>query len=175
MTWFLALPIWLAALVIFSLRVVEMAIDTLRMLLIIRGRRGMAWILGLIQSLIFVVAVASVLNSLTHPATILAFAAGFATGSVLGMYIEEGAAVGYTHLRMISSSRGAAIAGRLRQEGFAVTEMSGRGKDGMVTILNCSVIRRRVDQVAALAKNLDQNVFITAEDLRPLRRGFWRA
>jgi uncharacterized protein YebE (UPF0316 family) len=166
---------WSEAAFIFILRVIEMSFDTLRVLLIIRNRKGFAWLVGLVQALIFVVAISSVLQDLDNPLTVLGWAAGFASGGVVGMLIEERLAIGYTHMRIVSSRRGAAIAEQLRTDGYAVTEISARGKDGAVTLLNCSVLRKHVDQVLAVAKELDPDVFITAEDLRPVRRGFWRA
>jgi len=59
--------------------------------------------------------------------------------------------------------------------GFAVTEVAGRGKDGMVTLLQVSVLRKYVDKVQRLVNDMDSEAFITAEDVRPVRRGFWRA
>ena len=59
--------------------------------------------------------------------------------------------------------------------GFAVTEVAGRGKDGMVTLLQVSVLRKNVDKVHKLVNEMDDDAFITAEDVRPVRRGFWRA
>jgi len=91
------------------------------------------------------------------------------------MLIEERLAIGHTHLRIVSSRRGSAIADRLREEGYAVTEVAGRGKDGMVTVLNCSVLRKNVDRVRKVINSVDADAFITAEDVRPVRRGFWRA
>jgi uncharacterized protein YebE (UPF0316 family) len=70
---------------------------------------------------------------------------------------------------------GSAIAERIREEGFAVTEIPARGKDGMVTLLNLSVLRRYVAQVHQIVNQIDPTAFITAEDVRPVRRGFWRA
>jgi uncharacterized protein YebE (UPF0316 family) len=91
------------------------------------------------------------------------------------MTIEERLAIGHSHLRIISPHRGTAIADRLRTEGYAVTEIPARGKDGMVSMLNCSVLRKNVDQVRAMVNEVDGDAFITSEDIRPVRRGFWRA
>ncbi len=55
---------WLAALWIFALRVSDMTLDTLRLLFVVRGRKGIAWSLGFFQAGIFVVAITSVLNNL---------------------------------------------------------------------------------------------------------------
>ena len=165
----------LSAALIFALRVTDMSLDTLRMLFVMRGRKGIAWLLGFCQSAIFVVAITSVLNNLDNLLNIIGYAAGFATGTVIGITIEERLAIGHTHLRIISSRRGAAIAERLRAEGHAVTEIPARGKDGMVTMLAVSIRRKNIDQVRNMVNDVDSEAFITAEDIRPLRQGFWRA
>lgn len=167
--------LFLSAGFIFGLRLTDMTLDTLRILFVLRGRKGVAWILGFFQSLVFVLAITSVMRNLNNPFNMAGYAAGFATGNVIGMLIEEKMALGYTHLRIISSKWGSAIAKRLREAGFGVTEVPGRGKDGMVTLLSCSVLRKQIGPVGDLIREVDENAFITAEDVRPLRRGFWRA
>ena len=166
---------WLGAGLIFILRVSDMTLDTLRVLFVMRGQKGMAWILGFFQATIFVLAIGSVLNNLDNPLNIIAYAAGFATGNVVGMLIEGKLAIGHIHLSIISPRRGSAIAEHLREEGYAVTEIPARGKDGMVTMLNCSVRRRKLLLARQIITEIDADAFITAEDVRPVRRGFWRA
>ncbi len=166
---------WVSALLIFGLRVSDMTLDTLRVLMVMRGRKGLAWVLGFFQSAIFVLAISSVLTNLDNPLNFVGYAAGFATGNVLGMFIEERLAIGHINLTIVSSRRGSAIAEALRAQGYAVTEVPARGKDGTVALLNCSVLRRNVDAARAIVNNVDPDAFITAEDVRPLRRGFWRA
>ena len=165
----------LSAGMIFALRVGDMTLDTLRVLFVMRGRRGIAWVLGFFQSAIFVLAITSVLANLNNPLNIIGYAAGFATGNVLGITIENRLAIGHANLRIISSRRGAAIAEYLRSAGYAVTEIPARGKDGMVTMLAVSVLRKNIEQVRSSVNNVDPEAFITAEDIRPLRHGFWRA
>ena len=166
---------WLTAFGIFMLRVGDMTFDTVRVLFVVRGRKKIAWVLGFFQSLIFVIAITSVLANVDNPLNILGYAAGFATGNVIGMLIEERLAVGHFQVTVISSHRGAVIAQELRQAGYAVTEMSGRGKDGTVEVLHCSVLRKQLDHLETVILENDPAAFITAEDVRPLRRGFWRA
>jgi uncharacterized protein YebE (UPF0316 family) len=140
-----------------------------------RGRKSIAWVLGFFQALIFVLAISSVLSNLDNPLNVVGYAAGFATGNVVGMWIEEKLAIGHIHLNIVSSRLGSAIAEQLRAAGYAVTEIPARGKDGMVALLNISVLRKNVAQVHKLVNEVDPDAFITAEDVRPVRRGFWRA
>jgi uncharacterized protein YebE (UPF0316 family) len=153
---------WLVALLIFGLRICDMAMDTIRVLFVVRGRRLLAWVLGFMQSLIFVIAISSVLANLDAWINILAYAAGFATGNVIGMLIEERLAIGHTEITIISSNRGFVIAETLR-------------KNGTVTLLSVSVQRRDIDNVETIVLETDSDAFITADDVRPVRRGFWRA
>jgi uncharacterized protein YebE (UPF0316 family) len=165
----------LVALWIFALRVADMTLDTIRVLFVMRGRRLLAWILGFMQALIFVVAISSVLANLDNPLNVIGYAAGFATGVVIGMTIEDRLAIGHIHFTIISSNRGAVISTRLRESGFAVTEISARGKNGMVSVLHCDVTRRNMDMVEKVVQDADPEAFITVEDVRPVWRGFWRA
>lgn len=166
---------WGGAGLIFLLRVFDMTLDTLRVLVVMRGKKWLAWVLGFFQSGIFVFAISSVLSHLGNPLNMIGYASGFATGNVVGMLIEEKMAIGLVHMRIVSPHLGSAIAEKLRHEGFALTEIPARGKDGMVTMLYCSVIRKDIQRVQNLIEEIDAEAFITAEDVRIARRGFWRA
>ncbi|HEX7555577.1 MAG TPA: DUF5698 domain-containing protein [Leptolinea sp.] len=166
---------WLFALLIFCLRVGDMSLDTLRVLFVVRGKKGVAWVLGFFQSLLFVIAITSVLAHLDNPLNVVGYAAGFATGNVLGMIIEERLAVGHIQLTIISMMRGAAVCDALRLAGFGVTEIPGRGKNGTVSVILTSVFRKDVDRLETIILETDPEAFVTREDVRPMRRGFWRA
>jgi uncharacterized protein YebE (UPF0316 family) len=172
---FSALPAYVMPLLIFFLRVSDMSLDTLRVLFVIRSQRILAWVLGFFQSLIWVVAITTVLSNLGNVWNVIGYAAGFATGNVVGMMIEERLAIGYGHLRIISSGQGPAIAQAIRQAGYAATELSGRGRDGTVAVINCSVRRRDIRRVQQQVKDIDPKAFITVQEVRPLHRGFFRA
>jgi len=166
---------WLGALTIFTMRVGDMSMDTLRMLFVVRGKKGIAWVLGFFQSVIYVLAITSVLSNLDNPLNVIGYAAGFATGNVVGMLIEERLAIGHIHLQIVSPRRGVALAQAIREAGFGVTEIPARGKDGMVSMLSVSVLRKDVSKIEALVHGTDPEAFMTSEDVRPVRRGFWRA
>ena len=165
----------ISALVIFFLRLIDMSLGTLRLVLVMRGRKGLAGILGFFQALVFVTAIAGVLQDLDNIFNILGYAGGFAAGIILGMVIEERLAIGFGHVRIISAEHGAAVAAALRAGGYAATELIGRGREGSVSVINSTVRRRDVKQVQELATAADPDCFVTVDEVRPLRRGFWRS
>lgn len=166
--------VWLGAGFIFVLRVTNMSLDTVRVMMVMRGRKWVAWILGFVQTVIYVAVLTTVINDLSNILNVVAYAGGFATGNVVGMWVEERLAIGHINLRIISPKLGTAIVKRLREEGYAVTEIPARGKDGAVTLINASIYRRHVGEVMGIVQEVDAEAFMTAEDTRPIRRGFWR-
>jgi len=119
---FLTISPWLGALIIFVLRVINIAMDTLRVMLTMRNMKGISWILGFFETILFVIAMGAVLDNLNNILYIVAYSAGFATGNVVGMEIEKRLALGYSHISIISRAHGKEIAQALRENDFAVTE-----------------------------------------------------
>ncbi len=164
----------LPALYIFCMRVVDVSLYVLRINMVSRGRKKQAWIFAFIQSLVFLLAIRAVFTDLNNWNKILAYAAGFATGNIAGMIVEGRIAIGHLHLRIISCGYGEEIATVLRDHGFAVTEVPASGLEGSVAYLNCNVLRRDFDSIVTTVENIDEEAFITAQDVRPVWRGFWR-
>ena len=161
--------------IIFLLRLVDMCLDTLRMLFVVRGQRLIVWILGVTTSIIYIVAISNVLSGKNHPFTILCYGVGYATGNVLGMRIEERLAIGFKQINIVSQNKGQEIADALREQGYGVTELVGKGMNGTVDVVSTSVKRKQAKDVRKIVLELDQNAFITEDDFNPVNAsGTWR-
>jgi uncharacterized protein YebE (UPF0316 family) len=165
---------FLSALLIFGLRLADMTLDTLRTLYVMRGRKWLAAAIGFCQASIYVVAIAVVIRDVNNFWNIVGYGAGFAAGVLVGMTLEERLALGHSHMQIISSGKGHAVAEALRTAGYAVTVITGMGKDGAVSVVNCTVRRRDVPVVKSTAEQADSSVFVTVEEVRPLARGYFR-
>ena len=168
------LPATALPVVIFVLLSLNSGLDALRMLSLARGRRTTAWLTGFTQSILFVTAVGGLFSNVNNPWNVVAYAAGVATGTVLGILVEARLAPGHRLVRIVSSSRGTAIAAALREHGWGATELAARGQDGMVALIWCHIPRRDAVAVTNAALDLDPEAFITAENVR-LSHGGWRA
>lgn len=158
--------------VIFFLRVTDVSMATVRTLLIVRNAKLLVPVIGFFEVMIWVFAVGTVVQNLTSPWHIVGYAGGFATGNVVGLLIEERLALGLATVWTMVKGGGAALAGSLREGGFGVTELDGRGRDGAVEVL-CSVLPRR--QVAPYVRAVDRNApdsFVIVDEPRAVRRGW---
>ncbi len=161
-----AVDLFLAALLIFSLRLVDVSLGTLRIVLLTRGIQWQAGLVGFFQALTWVIAAGQVINNLEDPVRIVAFAAGFAGGTVLGVAVERWLAVGTTILRVVAPVDSPQVAAALREEGFKVTVLNGEGRDGDVR-LTFTVIPRRMSKAAVeVIRGINPDAFVVLEDVR---------
>jgi uncharacterized protein YebE (UPF0316 family) len=151
---------------IFCARVVDVSMGTLRTMCVVRGLRFTAAILGFFEVGIWVTAVSGVLTHLEQWYNIVAYASGFATGNVIGIFIEQKLAIGMQMVRLISRSQSAAVAAGLRLAGYAVTEVKGQGLRGQVSISFVVTPRKETPTVMRVANQIDPEVVSTVEDVR---------
>ena len=159
------------ALIIFSLRIVDVSCDTMRVLFAVRGKRGVAGVLGFFQALIWIFAVASAIKYLDSWIHILGYAGGYATGTVVGISIEGAVAFGLSQVRIVSAHGGVEIAEALRERGYGVTEYAGFGREGGVEIVHSVVQRAHLKEVMAIVDRFDPGAFVTVEEPKILRGG----
>ncbi|MDD5466611.1 MAG: DUF5698 domain-containing protein [Anaerolineales bacterium] len=161
------------ALLVFFMRMSDISLYTLRILMVRRSRRLLAWIFAFCQSLLFVSAVQIVLRDASNWTKVLGYAAGFATGLVVGMSVEERLAIGSLQVRIISAGRGNAIVEALRQRGFGATLIPAFGRVGEVDMIYSDIPRRAEAELERLVRGLDDNAFIAYEEVTPLQKGYW--
>jgi len=153
------------AVLIFAARVADVSLGTLRTAFIVRGKRALAFVFGFVEVLVWVAVVAKVITNLGHPIYLIAFALGFACGTVVGITIEGWFAIGEQVIRIFSPA-GTLLASALRERGFHVTEFSGTGRDGLVSLLFVQVRRRQANTVIEAARRIDPSCFYTIDDVR---------
>lgn len=159
--------------IIFGLRIVDVSLATLRMLLTMRNARKLVPVIGLFESLIWVVAVGTAIQNLHSIWHILGYSGGFATGTLVGLWLEGKLAVGLATVRIITTTEGGEdVAEALRDRGFGVTEFEGHGRKGRVEMIYTLVRRRQVADVLEIVEREDPGAFISVEEPRTIRRGW---
>lgn len=159
------------ALAIFALRIVDVSCDTMRVIFAIRGKRYIAAGLGFFQALVWIFAVGAAVKHLNSPLHVLGYAAGYATGTFVGVSLEQAIAYGVATVRIVTKHASIAMADALREKGHGVTEFAGSGRDGAVSILNSVVERRHLTEVLSVITAIDADAFVTVEEPRVLLGG----
>jgi len=159
------------ALLIFGLRIVDVSLDTMRVIFAIRGKRLVAAALGFFMALIWIFAVGNAVRHLNSVWHILGYAAGYATGTFVGITIERRLAYGLSTVRIISRHGGVEIAEGLRDHGYGATESGGYGREGHVEIVEVVVQRAHLPTVMQIVDRFDPAAFVTVAEPKILRGG----
>ena len=150
-------------LIIFTLRLLDVGMATVRIVLLGRGRRGPATLLGFFESLIWVLAIARVFDGLDDPARMVAFALGFAAGTYVGSLVEEWMALGQALVRIVAPVDTDPVAPLLRDKGYGATVLNGDGLAGDVRVTFCVVPRKEVYAVTRLIHEANPKAYVTIE------------
>ena len=177
------MPIWLTALMIFFLRVIDVTMGTFRTLSVVQGHVKLSVVLGFLEVLIWIFAISQVITRVgEHPLLAFAFAGGFAAGNAVGITLERRVGLGACVIRMISMQKGSEVAGMLRSLGQVVTTFQGEGRDGIRTLLYAACERRDARRLVEEARKLDPQILYFVEHvsestmIRPLPHATgWRA
>lgn len=161
--------------VIFTLRIFDVSLSTMRILLAVRGHKMVVPLIGFFEVLIWVFAVGNAIRFLDSGWHVLGYAGGFATGSIVGLLIEESLAIGFASVRVVSRHAGVEMADALRAAGFGVTEFGAQGRDGRVEVIFTVCRRRDTPRVLAVAERWDPQAFITVEEPRDIRWGWMQS
>tara|TARA_B110000908_G_scaffold106796_1_gene125595 strand:- start:603 stop:1103 length:501 start_codon:yes stop_codon:yes gene_type:complete len=156
-----------SALIIFSLRLADQSLGTMRALLVSKNKPIYAALIGLVESAIWIVAISQVIKDIDDTVLIVAYAAGFSAGTILGSYIERIVGVGNIVVRVFCPANSPSVAETLRENGHGVTVIDGEGKDGPVKIYLCVIPRRKLKSVLNMIEEINPNAYITSDMASP--------
>jgi uncharacterized protein YebE (UPF0316 family) len=162
------------ALLIFLLRVTDVSMGTVRTIMIMRGMRKWAALIGFVEVSIWVVAISRVITNLDTVWNVIGYSGGFATGTLLGMWIENKLALGYVDVRIISMTKGQEIVQIIRQAGYGATRLQAEGQSGPVCVISAVAPRKQATDIIRLANKVDATAFVTIEEARHVVRGHRR-
>jgi uncharacterized protein YebE (UPF0316 family) len=157
---------------IFVARIMDVSIGTMRILFVVRGSRITAALLGFMEVFIWIVVIRQIMGSHTGLLHYAAYAAGFATGNVVGISIESHLAMGLQTVRIITGEPTNALENDLLARGFGATRLAATGlRGGAMTVLFSTLPRRQVPGVLAIVEQHLPKAFVSVEDVRTTRKG----
>lgn len=158
---------------IFFARIADVSLSTMRTLMIVRGQRIYAALIGFFEVNIYIWALGKIISNLDNPLNIIIYAAGFSTGNIVGSFIEEKLAVGKMTVQVITMKSPLELTEKLRCCGYGVTVIEGQGREGIRYILQIIVQRKLIPQLRKEIDEWDNEAFWTVFDARATRGGIF--
>ena len=150
--------------IIFISKTIELALGTLRIIVIANGRKVFGAILQGIIAIVWMCITGVVIVNITKdPFKIVAFALGSAFGSYVGSMIEEKLAIGSNMLIIIIKKElEEKIVSIIKDNGYKVTNVEGCDKEKSILVV--VLTRKDRKRIVKLIRNEDENITIIANN-----------
>jgi len=166
--------IWIYIFIFFG-KILEVAVSTIRLVLINRGERIKGSIIAIVEMLLWLLITGTVLTGFKEDIfRVLIFAIAFAVGNYVGSWMEDKLAFGLCSIQVIVPECDVSkeLAANLRANNFAVTTIKGKGKDGDRELMFLHIKRKRTAQAVDIIKANLENAVIIINDSKIIHGGF---
>ena len=155
-------------------KIIEVSIRTIRTVLLIKGERRIAAIIGFFEILLWITIVTRVISDLSgDPLKAIVYALGFSIGIYVGSTLESKIGIGLSEIQVnVKASQSKELVVELREEGYAVTEIKAEGQKADRVILSLFVQRTKVNQIVFKITNMHPKAVITTSDVKPISGGY---
>lgn len=162
----------LEPIIIFIAQLLYVPILTLRTIMMVKSQKERAAGLGILEGVIYVVAVGLVLSDLSNYYNMAAYALGFGAGLYIGAYIEEKLAIGYVSIEANIPHQNTELVKHLREVGFSVSTSSVDGITAERYVLNCTARRDREKEFYRIIESYEQSAFVASFEPRSFKGGY---
>jgi uncharacterized protein YebE (UPF0316 family) len=158
-------------LLIFCARICDVSLGTIRVIFISKGIKYLAPIIGFFEVIIWLLAIGQIMSNLTNIVAYIAYGAGFASGTLIGMIIEEKISIGLTSVRIITKKDPTELINYLRSQNYGVTSIDGDGSTGRVKMVFTIIKRQDLQHVVGIIKQFNPNAFYSIEEVKSIAEG----
>jgi uncharacterized protein YebE (UPF0316 family) len=162
---------WIITLLIFTARLMDVSIGTIRIIAVGRGARLLAPVLGFFEILIWLMAIRQIFANLNSIDAYLAYAGGFAAGTWVGMLLDDKLAMGLLNVQVITRRDATDLVQALNEQDLGVTSVSARGASGRVRLVFSIVKRKHLPRLIQTVEKLHPRAFVTVSDVRSVAAG----
>lgn len=163
----------LLPILIFLARIVDVSIATIRILFLSKGIKGWTTLMAFFEILIWLLAMTQIMKNLSNPVCYIAYAGGFATGTYVGMMIEEKLAFGKVLVQVISPLDVSPLIKRFEVDNIGVTKVRAEGVKGGVHILYSVVDRSSLNSIKKCILSFDPKAFYLVHEIKYSNKGIF--
>ena len=151
---------------IFLARILDVSIGTIRIILVSKGYKFLAPLLGFFEVLIWIIAIGKIMENLDRWYYYLFYAAGFAMGNYIGIILEEKIALGYVGVRIVTKRSANKLIEKMIEAGYGITTIPAEGARGLVHVIFTTAKRKTLNNLIAMIKENNPMAFYTIEDIK---------
>lgn len=160
---------------IFFARIIDVTLGTIRMVYTVKGKTLLAGIIAFLEVFIWFIIAREALNNGVESIWIaVAYAGGFASGTLLGSFISNKFINTLISVEVITSKGTPENIEKIRLEGFGVSVVntSSSLNEKQNTILFITLNSKHLEDLKRIIRHIDKNAFMVVNESKVVQNGF---
>lgn len=145
---------------------------TLRTISMVKNLKMLTTIFGFLEAFIYIFGLAIVLSGEQSIAEMIVYALGFGMGLLVGIFVEQKLAIGYSTIHVNVNHSNDGLLSVLREKGFGVTLFRGEGKSGNRIKLEILTKRKREKELIEIIYENEPNAFVVSYEPKMFKGGY---
>lgn len=169
------MELFLLCLKIFTVRIIDVSLGTVRTLITVKGKNFLAALVGFIEVFVWFLVVREAINTDSNSIFIvIAYSGGFATGTFIGGILSDKLIKGNLSVQVITSNKDKKMINNIRKEGYAVSIMNIKGIDeeNDKYMLFIEINKKSLNHLTNVIKKLDENAFVVVNETKYVQNGY---
>ncbi len=160
-------------LLIFIARICDVTIGTMRIVMVAKGQKFWAPVMGFFEVFIWIITMSKVMQNLDNFLCYIGYAGGFATGNLVGLLLEEKLAMGIVKIQIITAREANLLIEALKKAGYGITHQEAQGSTEKVSIIYSIIKRSELTKVEEIIRSYNPRAFYSIEDVKFVSQGIY--
>jgi uncharacterized protein YebE (UPF0316 family) len=152
--------------IMFTLAMLSVGMWTLRVTVAARGLKLAGAGIAAAEALVFALTFSHLVTDLSSPSRLVAYGAGVAAGTALGLSVNDRTTHGHSELHLVASGDRTDLVECFRRNGWPATSTLASGPDGAVTAMWLTVSDAEIGDVTHLAEEWAPDAFWTTRSMQ---------
>lgn len=155
---------------IFGARIIDVSMNTIRTVYIVKGKRLISTIIAFFEVLIWFEVARTALNTEINSFVIpISYAGGYATGTYIGTLISTKFIKGHYTVTVISNKINAVNIKKIKNAGYGATSIATETNSKYLII---EVSKKELNNLKTLIKSFDTKAFIYINETKTIENGY---
>lgn len=158
---------------IFLSRILDVGLGTVRVVVVNKGLRVLASVIGFFEISVWLIAVRQILTSMDNPVWFLAYAAGFAAGTYVGVVITDRLSLGKVLVRIMTKKNPRALIADLKENNFGVTVTKTEEKYSKGQLILSVIESKKLPVLVKIIHKHNPRAFFSVEEIKKASGGYF--
>ena len=153
-------------LLIIGARILDVSISTIRLLLVMNGKRNIAPFVGAIEVFLWITIVGQIIKGENSIISYISYGIGFGLGTYIGMKIEEKLAIGQVMIKSVTAKPADELIIYMKKHEIKFSHIEAETNDGAAHIIWAVIERKDLPEVTTVMHAFNPGAQFTVANVR---------